>query len=117
MFSSQNQTYGKRWPSVCLPGSYTTPWDFIPSSYTTPWGSIGSRKVAKEVQKLAGIKWMVSYDDVPTIRNLYQNVRSVGYTLSYSAKGRYKGSEVMFFSKGLEVPSLPPNTYNQLLAS
>jgi len=74
-------------------------------------------KVAKTVLNLTGIKWLVSYDDVPTIRELYQQARSIRYSLSYSAKDRYKGSEVMFFSKDLLIPPIPAKSCIQLIAS
>ncbi|WP_043484720.1 DNA adenine methylase [Geothrix fermentans] len=73
--------------------------------------------VAKAVMKLKGVNWLVSYDDVPAIRDLYQGVRNIRYALSYSAKDRYKGSEVMFFSDNLEIPPLPSKSSVQLLAS
>ncbi len=74
-------------------------------------------RVAKAVLKLSGVNWLVSYDDVPSIRDLYPEVRRIRYALSYSAKERYQGSEVMFFSNGLEIPPLPSKTSVQLLAS
>jgi len=72
--------------------------------------------VAKSVLRLKDVNWLVSYDDVPAIRDLYQDVRSIRYTLSYSAMDRYKGSEVMFFSEGLAIPQLPSMSSIQLLA-
>lgn len=51
-------------------------------------------------------KWIVSYDDVPEIRNLYEAHKRVSYLLTYSAQSRYQGSEVMFFNKDLVIPAL-----------
>ncbi len=50
--------------------------------------------------------WIVSYDNVPEVRRLYSGMTSRTYRLSYSAADRYVGSEVLFFSHGLN----PPNT-------
>jgi len=49
-------------------------------------------------------RWIVSYDNTPEIRGMYQRYRSVLYELSYSAADRYKGAEIMFFSDNLLVP-------------
>lgn len=49
--------------------------------------------------------WMVSYDNVNEIKQMYGLSRSLSYGLSYTAQRRYVGSEVMFFSKGMRVPS------------
>lgn len=51
-----------------------------------------------------GWPWLVSYDNTAEIRSLYQNSRSMIYGLNYSAQRRYVGSEVMFFSRQLQVP-------------
>jgi DNA adenine methylase len=48
--------------------------------------------------------WVVSYDDADEIREMYSYARSVTYGLNYTAQRRYKGSEVMFFSKKLTIP-------------
>jgi DNA adenine methylase len=50
--------------------------------------------------------WIVSYDDVPETRTLYGGFRCLKYGLHYSAQEKYKGQEVMFFSRDLEVPGV-----------
>lgn len=55
---------------------------------------------------LAGHNWIVSYDNVPEIREMYREFRSVKYALSYSAQDRYNGSEIMFYGPGLKIPRL-----------
>lgn len=50
--------------------------------------------------------WVVSYDNVPEINNIYNGKRSITYSLNYSAANRYKGAEVMFFSENLKVPDV-----------
>lgn len=49
------------------------------------------------------VGWIVSYDDAPEIRALYQDFRSIEYSIHYSVQERYKGAEVMFFSDDLLV--------------
>lgn len=49
---------------------------------------------------------MVSYDDVPPIRDLYQDFQSVTYSLSYCAQNRYRGTEAIFLDRTLVCPGL-----------
>lgn len=50
--------------------------------------------------------WIVSYDNVPEIRTLYAAFRRLSYNVRYTARDRYEGKEVMFFSDKLSVPNL-----------
>ena len=49
-------------------------------------------------------RWMVSYDNVKEIRDLYARARHVIYDIGYSARSARTGSEVMFFADGVKVP-------------
>ena len=52
-------------------------------------------------------KWIVSYDNVPAIRDLYKGAPHIVYNIGYSAaKSSKQGSEVMFFGPGLTTPKL-----------
>jgi len=51
-------------------------------------------------------KWIVSYDNVQPIRDIYEGCQRVIYGIGYSARGTRQGSEVMFFSENLHVPQL-----------
>lgn len=57
---------------------------------------------------VAGIRQhcMVSYDDVPAIRELYRDYQYVSYSLSYCAQNRYRGTEAIFLGSSLECPGL-----------
>ncbi len=48
--------------------------------------------------------WIVSYDDVPKIRELYQSVKSRRFELLHTARSLRIGKEVMFFSSELRIP-------------
>lgn len=48
--------------------------------------------------------WVVSYDNVEPIRQMYRERQRCDYGLRYSARERYEGQEVMFFSDCLEIP-------------
>lgn len=62
-------------------------------------------RIAKAVQSLT-CPWIVSYDAVPEILEIYQASKSLRYSLSYSASTKQQGSEVMFFSDSLTVPAV-----------
>lgn len=71
--------------------------------------------IAALVHKL-DVPWMVSYDAVPPINDLYRSAPHVAYNLSYSAQERYKGKEVMFFDSNLVLPDVDsPANVNSLL--
>lgn len=50
--------------------------------------------------------WIVSYDNVDKIKELYSGFRSVIYNVGYSAREFRQGREAMFFSPGLTIPKL-----------
>lgn len=62
--------------------------------------------IAKAIQKIRHLPWVVSYDNTNLIRNLYSERRSLTYKIGYSANVRSNGSEVIIFSDGLRVPAL-----------
>lgn len=51
-----------------------------------------------------GRPWVVSYDNVAEIQQMYKLSAAMTYGLNYTAQVRYVGSEIMFFSDGLAVP-------------
>jgi DNA adenine methylase len=64
-------------------------------------------RVARFVkEKIVCQRWVVSYDNVQAIRDLYVNSRRVSYDIRYSARSSKQGSEIMFFSDHLQVPPL-----------
>lgn len=59
--------------------------------------------IAQRVQQLE-VPWVVSYDAVSEITDLYREAQRLRYGLRYTARERVEGSEVMFFSPHLEIP-------------
>jgi DNA adenine methylase len=55
---------------------------------------------------MGGRAWIVSYDHVVPIRELYSGFRGVIYNVGYSARENRVGKEVMFFSPNLAIPTL-----------
>jgi DNA adenine methylase len=60
--------------------------------------------VAYTTHKLKNVSWIVSYDDVEPIHDLYNQDNCLQYTIGYSARERGRGVEAMFFSPDLAVP-------------
>lgn len=79
--------------------------------YDNSYGHEDHEAVAKAMKRLRRRHWVVSYDDTPAIRAMYSSFSFVSYNLSYSAAKRYKGSEVMYFSKNLILPNLEDYGY------
>ena len=48
--------------------------------------------------------WIVSYDDVPDIVDIYSDFKKRRFSLSYSAGSKKRGKEIMFFSNNLIIP-------------
>lgn len=60
--------------------------------------------IADEIGKVSNQKWIITYDDVSQIRNLYSNYRKKDFNLSYSAGSSNKvGKEIMIFSDNIYI--------------
>ncbi|MFO3672596.1 DNA adenine methylase [Pseudomonas protegens] len=57
-----------------------------------------------EVLKEVEIPWIVSYDNVPEIKDIYSTYRQDEYFLSYTAQQKKKGSEVMIYGPSIKAP-------------
>ena len=63
------------------------------------------KAIAKAIKKYKG-KWIISYDAVDFIRELYKKYRQKEYYLSYSAGNPAKGREIVVYSDGLTIPDI-----------
>lgn len=54
----------------------------------------------------ARVRWMLSYDAHPKIAALYKRYAGFAYTLNYTAQERTRGKELIFFSRGMQIPPL-----------
>jgi len=57
-----------------------------------------------DLVRTARTPWLVSYDDQAQIRTMYDGFRRRRFQLSYTARDRYEGAEVLVFSNLLRVP-------------
>lgn len=62
-------------------------------------------RIAKVIQKEIKHKWVLSYDGVADIVDLYRKRRHFLYDLQYTAAKVYKGKEVFVFCDKLNLPS------------
>ncbi|MDI9859642.1 DNA adenine methylase [Flectobacillus roseus] len=60
--------------------------------------------IYNEIAKSENLKWIVTYDNVEEITNLYQNYRQLTYSLNYSAGNATKGKEVLIYSDNIILP-------------
>ena len=60
-------------------------------------------KIASQVQAIKKAQWIISYDCKNQIKKLYSGCHQIKYKLNYSATSASEGSEIMFFSKGLNI--------------
>ena len=56
------------------------------------------------IDKLKRRKWIVTYDNVNEIKNMYSKVDKIEFELQYTLQEKKSASEVMFFSKSIERP-------------
>jgi DNA adenine methylase len=61
---------------------------------------------ARTIEHIQDKKWIVSYDNTPEIRAIYEAHPAIVYGLHYSAQNRYQGSEIMFFGPGVRIPDV-----------
>lgn len=64
-------------------------------------------KIARALKSKRNFNWIVSYDDVPQIRDAYSSFNPVRYHLNYSAGDKGVGTEVIFLSDALILPAVP----------
>jgi DNA adenine methylase len=61
------------------------------------------KQIFEDLQLLENIHWILTYDNVEVIRNLYKNFRQEKYNLRYTASRSVVGQELMIFSDRLKV--------------
>ncbi len=62
--------------------------------------------VRDTVRNIDSQKWILTYDDIPPISELYEDYRQVRYYLSYTAQKKRVGTEIMIFDDDLSIPQV-----------
>lgn len=70
--------------------------------YLNNYGHDGHESLAKQVRKLPNhLRWLISYDNVNPIKNIYSQYRLASFDLSYTLQTKKFGSELLIFSDNL----------------
>jgi len=80
--------------------------------YMNHYGPKDHKEVAIGIKKVKQ-NWVITYDNVPPIEQLYKGYKKRRYSLTYSAGNTKKGKEIIFFSKGLKYKESIPKLPNQ----
>lgn len=96
--------YLPKLPDNCL--IYLDPPYFNKGSelYLNSYRKSDHARLAEVIQNEIKQKWVLSYDGVPEILNLYASKRHFLYDLQYSAANVYKGEEVFVFCNDINLP-------------
>lgn len=62
-------------------------------------------KIASSIINNVNCQWIITYDDVPELREIYAGFPQGRYTLNYSAANKGKGSELMIFKSKKLIPT------------
>lgn len=71
--------------------------------YLNFYGLEDHKNIADTISEIKNQKWIVTYDKVQPICDLYSDFRQVNYSLNYSAAKANKGNEVMIFSNNIHI--------------
>jgi DNA adenine methylase len=72
--------------------------------YENHYGHDDHATLAKTLEALYDLPWVVSYDNVPPIFKFYEGCPHLSYGIKYSAADRYEGKEIMFFGPMIKQP-------------
>jgi DNA adenine methylase len=76
------------------------------SLYMNHYDNDNHALVCNRIKEIKNIKWIVSYDNVPEICNLYQNFLRKEYSFKHTAYEIREGKEILFFSPSLQQPDI-----------
>lgn len=64
------------------------------------------KKVSDKIKSIQNIKWIVSYDNVPEIQELYAECPKKEFSFKHTAYEIREGQEIMFFSENIVQPKI-----------
>ena len=64
-------------------------------------------EVSNIIKRIDNIYWIVSYDNVPEIKKLYDEFYKKEYSFKHTAYEAREGKEILFFSPNLTLPDIP----------
>ena len=89
------------------------------SLYMSHYKDSDHAEVSERIKSIENIQWIVSYDNVPEIQELYNECQKKEYGFFHTAfndkkelKGKRKGKEILFFSDSLKQPEVASEGWN-----
>ncbi|MDC1522920.1 DNA adenine methylase [Flavobacteriaceae bacterium] len=76
------------------------------SLYMNHYESSNHKLVSDRIKSIDGIKWIVSYDNVPEIQTLYSECVKKEFSFKHTAYEIREGKEVLFMSKDIKEPEI-----------
>jgi DNA adenine methylase len=76
------------------------------SLYENHYKSKDHAALGEFIQRKVKNHWIVSYDNVQPIKDIYAAARQKTYAIGYSARNVYNGSEVIIYSDQLRIPDI-----------
>lgn len=64
------------------------------------------KKVSDRIKGIRNVKWIVSYDNVPEIKELYHDCSLKEFSFKHTAYESREGKEVLFFSPHITQPNI-----------
>jgi len=83
------------------------------SLYMNHYKDDNHKIVSDKIKAIQNIKWIVSYDNVPEIKELYSDCIRKEFSFKHTAYESRVGKEILFFSKDLKQPKI--KNYNPIL--
>ncbi|MUP36812.1 DNA adenine methylase [Labilibaculum euxinus] len=76
------------------------------SLYMNHYHDKNHKKVSDKIKSIENIKWIVSYDNVPQIQELYSECQKKEFSFKHTAYKSREGKEILFFSKNIQQPEI-----------
>lgn len=73
------------------------------SLYLNSYKEKDHKKLANFLNNNSNVNWLLTYDNVDYIKNLYINRKTQNFSINYSANQKRKDSELMIFSDSLSI--------------
>lgn len=74
------------------------------SLYMNHYKDSNHKEVGEKIKSIQGIKWIVSYDNVPEIQMIYSECKKKEFSFKHTAYQIREGNEVLFLSSNIKQP-------------
>jgi DNA adenine methylase len=74
--------------------------------YMNHYNEKNHKKIRDKIKSIKNIKWIVSYDNVPEIQQLYSECPKKEFSFKHTAYEIREGKEIMFFSENIVQPEI-----------